>query len=48
MSARQVAEALNKNYNTTRSLLRKMEATGEIRHVDNQYFPNVGADSHMH
>ena len=33
MSPRQVAEALHKKYHTTRSLLRKMEAAGEIRHV---------------
>jgi hypothetical protein len=37
MSPRQVAEALNKNYHTTRCLLRKMEATGEIQHDDSQY-----------
>src|SRR5260370_25406461 len=33
MGPRQVAEALHKKYHTTRSLLRKMEAAGEIRHV---------------
>lgn len=33
MSPRQVAEALHKKYHTTRSLLRKMEAAGEMRHV---------------
>jgi hypothetical protein len=33
MSPRQVAEALHKKYHTTCSLLRKMEAAGEIRHV---------------
>lgn len=38
MTPRQVAEALDKNYHTTRSLLRKMEDAGEIRHVNNQYF----------
>src|SRR6266404_6280187 len=37
MSPRQVAEALDKNYHTTRSLLRKMEAADEIRHVKNHY-----------
>jgi hypothetical protein len=31
MSAREVAEALEKNYHTTRSLLRKMEGTSEVR-----------------
>ena len=34
---RQVAEALDKNYHTTRCLLRKLEAVGEIQHTDNQY-----------
>jgi hypothetical protein len=38
MTPRQTAEALDKNYHTTRSLLRKMEDAGEIRHVNNQYF----------
>jgi len=37
MSPRQVAEALGKNYHTTRCLLRKMEAADEIRHVKNHY-----------
>ena len=37
MTPRQVAEALDKNYHTTRCLLRKMEALGEIRHTDSQY-----------
>jgi hypothetical protein len=37
MSPRQVAEALDKNYHTTRCLLRKLEATGEIQHTDSQY-----------
>jgi hypothetical protein len=37
MSPRQVAEALDKNYHTTRSLLRKMEAAGEIRQVKSHY-----------
>src|SRR5579864_5794581 len=37
MSPRQVAEALDKNYHTTRCLLRKLEAAGEIQHVDSQY-----------
>jgi hypothetical protein len=30
MSARQMAESLDKNYHTTRCLLRNIEATGEI------------------
>jgi len=37
MSPRQVAEALDKNYHTTRCLLRKLEAAGEIQHNDSQY-----------
>jgi hypothetical protein len=37
MTPRQVAEALDKNYHTTRCLLRKMEAVGEIQHTDSQY-----------
>jgi len=37
MTPRQVAEALDKNYHTTRCLLRKMEAVGEIQHADSQY-----------
>ncbi len=38
MTPRQIAEALDKNYHTTRSLLRKMEDGGEIRHIDGAYF----------
>jgi hypothetical protein len=38
MTPRQIAEALDKNYHITRSLLRKMEDASEIRHVNNQYF----------
>ena len=37
MSAREVAEALEKNIHTTRTLLRKMEDTGEIRRFDGRY-----------
>jgi hypothetical protein len=37
MSPRQVAEALDKNYHTTRCLLRKLEAAGEIQHANSQY-----------
>ncbi len=37
MTARQVAEALDKNYHTTRCLLRKMVATDEICQVNNHY-----------
>jgi hypothetical protein len=37
MSAREIAEALQKNYHTARSLLRKMEDSGDVRHVDGHY-----------
>src|SRR5260370_18389688 len=37
MSLRQVAVALDKNYHTTRCLLRKLEAAGKIPHPNNQY-----------
>ncbi len=37
MTPRQVAEALDKNYHTTRSLLRKMEDAGEVSHRNNAY-----------
>ena len=32
-----MAEGLDKNYHTTRCLLRKLEAAGEIQHADSQY-----------
>jgi hypothetical protein len=48
MSARQVAETLAKNYYTTRSLLRKLEATGEIIHVNNHYVATAGGNSRNH
>jgi len=38
MTPRQIAEALDKNYHTTRSLLRKMVDGGEIRHTNDAYF----------
>jgi hypothetical protein len=38
MSPRQVAEALQKNYHTVRSLLRKMEGAYEVQHDHNRYF----------
>jgi len=44
MSARKITEALEKNYHTTRSLLRKMEEAGEVRHVDGRY--HVSVESH--
>jgi hypothetical protein len=34
---REIAEALDKNYHTTRSLLRKMEAAGDITHWKKHY-----------
>src|SRR5690242_4344048 len=37
MSARQMAEPLDKNYHTARCLLHKMEATDEISHANNHY-----------
>jgi hypothetical protein len=37
MSPREIAEALKKNYHTTRSILRKMEGMGEIAHLQGRY-----------
>ena len=37
MSAREIAVTLPKNYHTTRSLLRKMEDVGEVRHANGHY-----------
>ena len=45
MSAREIAATLQKNYHTTRSLLRKMEDAGEVRHSDGHYLA-VSVDSH--
>ena len=45
MSPRQVAEALDKNYHTTRCLLRKLEVAGEIQHADSQYVAIPGENS---
>src|SRR5260221_2820859 len=45
MNPRQVAEALEKNYHTTRCLLRKLEAAGEIQHVNSQYVAIPGDNS---
>jgi hypothetical protein len=39
MSAREITEALQKNYHTTRSLLRKMEEAGEVRRTNGRYIP---------
>ena len=41
MRARQMAESLDKNCHTPRCLLRKMEATGEISHVNNHYLASA-------
>jgi AAA domain len=46
MTPRQVAEALDKNYHTTRCLLRKLEAVGEIQHAKSQYVAIPGDNSH--
>src|SRR5438128_9022987 len=35
---REIAEALEKNYHTTRSILRKMEETGEVTRLHGRYF----------
>ncbi|HLX41759.1 MAG TPA: winged helix-turn-helix domain-containing protein, partial [Ktedonobacteraceae bacterium] len=45
MCPREIAEALDKNYHTIRSLLRKMEAAGDIVHCKKQYvaLPNEQA-----
>lgn len=48
MSPRQVAEALNKNYHTTRSLLRKMEAAGDILQRNHQYVALSDTTSRHH
>jgi len=47
MSAREIAATLPKNYHTTRSLLRKMEDAGEVRHADGHYLA-VSADTGYH
>jgi len=44
MNPREIAEALEKNYHTTRSLLRKMEESGEVKRSDGQYIA-ISADS---
>jgi AAA domain len=38
MNPREIADALEKNYHTTRSILRKMEQTGEITRLHGRYF----------
>jgi len=37
MSPREIADTLGKNYHTTRSMLRKMEETGEVARLDGRY-----------
>jgi hypothetical protein len=48
MTARQIAGALDKNYHTMRSLLRKLVATGEIIHVNNHYVATAGGNYSDH
>jgi hypothetical protein len=38
MTPREIADALEKNYHTTRSILRKMEETGEVTRLHGRYF----------
>jgi len=38
MNPREIADALEKNYHTTRSILRKMEQTGEVTRLHGRYF----------
>jgi AAA domain len=45
MKTREIAEALQKNYHTTRSLLRKMEESGDLRRFDGHYRA-VSVESH--
>ena len=37
MSPREIADTLGKNYHTTRSMLRKMEESGEVARLDGRY-----------
>jgi predicted transcriptional regulator len=46
MNPREIAEALEKNYHTTRSILRKMEQTGEITQLHGRYFVLSGERNH--
>lgn len=47
MSPREVAEALEKNYHTTRSLMRKMEETGEVTRLHGRYLVLSGERNHQ-
>jgi AAA domain len=46
MKTREIAEALQKNYHTTRSLLRKMEESGDVRRFDGHYRAVSGESHH--
>ena len=48
MSPREIAEALEKNYHTTRSILRKMEETGEVGRLRGRYLALSAERSHGH
>jgi hypothetical protein len=47
MSPREVAEALEKNYHTTCSLMRKMEETGEVTRLHGRYLVLSGERNHQ-
>jgi len=47
MSPREIAEALEKNYHTTRSILRKMEETGEVMRLHGRYLALSGERNHQ-
>src|SRR5438128_4706154 len=44
---REIAEALEKNYHTTRSILRKMEETGEVTRLHGRYLALSGERNHQ-
>jgi hypothetical protein len=48
MSPRAIAEALEKNYHTTRSILRKMEENGEVRRLYERYIALSADPGHGH
>jgi hypothetical protein len=48
MSAQEIADALGKNYHTIRSLLRKMEDAGVLRHVNHRYFAAISQEINHH
>ncbi len=47
MNPREIAEALEKNYHTTRSILRKMEETGEVTRLHGRYLALSGERNHQ-